>query len=332
MNMNFDRNLETKQRVLDKIKQYNKIVIARHVRPDGDAIGSSHGLAEVLRASFPEKQIIVANQDASEYMAFLNTDETDPKSVDYTDALAIVVDLAGLERCSNKEIEKAKEIIKIDHHIEITPFGDISWVEDDRSSVCEMIAAFACTFPNELKLTKRAALLLYTGMVTDSGRFQYVETSSETLRMAAFLMDMGIDTQSLYANLYMEDFDYYKFKSHVYEQMSITESGVAFIYVDNVMQKEFHLSREAASNSVDFLSKIKGSLIWLAFIDNPDGSIRVRVRSRFLAVNKLAERYHGGGHANASGATAYSLQEMAQLINDADALLREYKRNNEGWL
>lgn len=330
--MNFERNLETKQKVLDKIKQYNKIVIARHVRPDGDAIGSSHGLAEVLRASFPEKQIIVANQDASEYMAFLNTEETDPKSVDYTDALAIVVDLAGLERCSNKEVEKAKEIIKIDHHIEITPFGDISWVEDDRSSVCEMIAAFACTFPNELKLTKRAALLLYTGMVTDSGRFQYVETSSETLRMAAFLMDMGIDTQSLFANLYMEDFDYYKFKSHVYEQMNITESGVAFIYVDNVMQKEFHLSREAASNSVDFLSKIKGSLIWLAFIDNPDGSIRVRVRSRFLAVNKLAERYHGGGHANASGATAYSLQEMAQLINDADALLREYKRNNEGWL
>ena len=330
--MNFERNLETKQKVLDKIKQYNKIVIARHVRPDGDAIGSSHGLAEVLRASFPEKQVIVANQDASEYMAFLNTEETDPKSVDYTDALAIVVDLAGLERCSNKEVEKAKEIIKIDHHIEITPFGDISWVEDDRSSVCEMIAAFACTFPNELKLTKRAALLLYTGMVTDSGRFQYVETSSETLRMAAFLMDMGIDTQSLFANLYMEDFDYYKFKSHVYEQMSITESGVAFIYVDNVMQKEFHLSREAASNSVDFLSKIKGSLIWLAFIDNPDGSIRVRVRSRFLAVNKLAERYHGGGHANASGATAYSLQEMAQLINDADALLREYKRNNEGWL
>lgn len=330
--MNFDRNLETKKRVLDKIKQYKKIVIARHVRPDGDAIGSSHGLAEVLRASFPEKQIIVANQDASEYMAFLNTEETDPKSVDYTDALAIVVDLAGLERCSNKEVEKSKEIIKIDHHIEITPFGDISWVEDDRSSVCEMIAAFACTFPNELKLTKRAALLLYTGMVTDSGRFQYVETSSETLRMAAFLMDMGIDTQSLFANLYMEDFDYYKFKSHVYEQMNITESGVAFIYVDNVMQKEFHLSREAASNSVDFLSKIKGSLIWLAFIDNPDGSIRVRVRSRFLAVNKLAERYHGGGHANASGATAYSLQEMAQLINDADALLREYKRNNEGWL
>lgn len=330
--MNFERNLETKQRVLDKIKQYNKIVIARHVRPDGDAIGSSHGLAEVLRASFPEKQIIVANQDLSEYMAFLNTEETDPKSVDYTDALAIVVDLAGLERCSNKEIEKAKEIIKIDHHIEITPFGDISWVEDDRSSVCEMIAAFACTFPNELKLTKRAALLLYTGMVTDSGRFQYVETSSETLRMAAFLMETGIDTQTLYANLYMEDFDYYKFKSHVYERMGITENGVAFIYVDNVMQKEFHLSREAASNSVDFLSKIKGSLIWLAFIDNPDGSIRVRVRSRFLAVNKLAERYHGGGHANASGATAYSLQEMAQLINDADALLREYKNNNEGWL
>ncbi|MBR2281258.1 MAG: bifunctional oligoribonuclease/PAP phosphatase NrnA [Spirochaetales bacterium] len=330
--MNFERNLETKKRILAKIKQYNKIVIARHVRPDGYAIGSSHGLAELLRASFPEKKIIVANQDSSEYMAFLKTEETDPTAVDYTDALAIVVDLAGLDRSANKEIEKSREIIKIDHHIDITPYGDISWVEDDRSSVCEMIAAFACTFQEELKLTKRAALLLYTGMVTDSGRFQYIETTAETLRMAAFLLETGIDTQSLYANLYMEDFDYYRFKSHVYENMSITRNGVAFIYVDDVMQKQFHLSREQASNSVDFLSKIKGSLIWLAFIDNPDGTIRVRLRSRFLPVNRLAERYHGGGHANASGSTVYSLQEMAQLINEADALLREYKTDNEGWL
>ncbi len=330
--MNLERNLEIKRAILDKIKQYNNIVIVRHVRPDGDAIGSTHGLAEMLRASFPKKSIMVANEDSSEYMAFLKTEETDPKSIDYSDALAIVLDLAGLDRSANKETGKAREIIKIDHHIEVSPFGDISWVEDDRSSVCEMIAAFACTFPEELKLTKRAALLLYTGMVTDSGRFQYAETSPETLRMAAYLMETGIDTQSLYANLYMEDFGYYKFKSYIYEQMNITQNGVAFIYVDNNMQKQFQLSREQASNSVDFLSKIRGSLIWLAFIDNPDGTIRVRLRSRFIKINELAGRYHGGGHANASGSTVYSLEEMAKLINEADALLREYKNSNEGWL
>ena len=130
----------------------------------------------------------------------------------------------------------------------------------------------------------------------------------------------------------MEDFDILKYQAYAYGQMKRTENGVAYLFVDKAMKEQFHLTPEQASNSVNLMDTIKGSLIWLAFIDNPDGSIRVRVRSRFLAVNKLAERYHGGGHANASGATAYSLQEMAQLINDADALLREYKRNNEGWL
>ena len=70
----------------------------------------------------------------------------------------------------------------------------------------------------------------------------------------------------------------------------------------------------------------------MAFIDNGDGTIRVRLRSRFVTVSELAERYHGGGHACASGATVYSKKEMKQLIAEADALLKEYKEKNTGWL
>ena len=307
-------------------------MIARHERPDGDAIGSSHGLARILRISFPEKHIYVSDQDSSEYLAFLNTEEADPKGIGLENALAIVVDTAGLDRCANKEIGKARELIKIDHHIDVTPYGGISWIEDERSSVCEMIAAFQYTFRDILKLDTRAATLLYAGMVTDSGRFKYSETSGETLRLAGYLLDMGVDTQTLYANLYLEEFDFFKFQSHVFGKMKITENGVAYLYVDNAMQQQFHLSREQASSSVDFMNKIKGSLIWLAFIDNPDGSIRVRLRSRFITVDKLANNYGGGGHANASGATVHSLQEMQELVDEADALLGKYKAENEGWL
>ena len=307
-------------------------MIARHERPDGDAIGSSHGLARILRISFPEKHIYVSDQDSSEYLAFLNTEEADPKGIGLENALAIVVDTAGLDRCANKEIGKARELIKIDHHIDVTPYGGISWIEDERSSVCEMIAAFQYTFRDILKLDTRAATLLYAGMVTDSGRFRYSETSGETLRLAGYLLDMGVDTQTLYANLYLEEFDFFKFQSHVFGKMKITENGVAYLYVDNAMQQQFHLSREQASSSVDFMNKIKGSLIWLAFIDNPDGSIRVRLRSRFITVDKLANNYGGGGHANASGATVHSLQEMQKLVDEADSLLKKYKAENEGWL
>lgn len=330
--MNTERNIETKKAVLEKIKEYETIVIARHERPDGDAIGSSHGLARILRISFPEKHIYVSDQDSSEYLAFLNTEEADPKGIGLENALAIVVDTAGLDRCANKEIGKARELIKIDHHIDVTPYGGISWIEDERSSVCEMIAAFQYTFRDILKLDTRAATLLYAGMVTDSGRFRYSETSGETLRLAGYLLDMGVDTQTLYANLYLEEFDFFKFQSHVFGKMKITENGVAYLYVDNAMQQQFHLSREQASSSVDFMNKIKGSLIWLAFIDNPDGSIRVRLRSRFITVDKLANNYGGGGHANASGATVHSLQEMQKLVDEADSLLKKYKAENEGWL
>lgn len=330
--MNTERNIETKKAILEKIKEYETIVIARHERPDGDAIGSSHGLARILRISFPEKHIYVSDQDSSEYLAFLNTEEADPKGIGLENALAIVVDTAGLDRCANKEIGKARELIKIDHHIDVTPYGGISWIEDERSSVCEMIAAFQYTFRDILKLDTRAATLLYAGMVTDSGRFRYSETSGETLRLAGYLLDMGVDTQTLYANLYLEEFDFFKFQSHVFGKMKITENGVAYLYVDNAMQQQFHLSREQASSSVDFMNKIKGSLIWLAFIDNPDGSIRVRLRSRFITVDKLANNYGGGGHANASGATVHSLQEMQKLVDEADSLLKKYKAENEGWL
>lgn len=330
--MNTEKNIETKKAILEKIIQYETIVIARHERPDGDAIGSSHGLARILSITFPKKHILVANQDSSDYLAFLNTEEADPRGINLENALAIVVDTSGLERCANKEIGRARELIKIDHHIDVTPYGDISWVEDARSSVCEMIAEFQYTFRDQLKIDTVAATLLYTGMVTDSGRFRYAETTGKTLRLAGYLLDFGVDKQTIYANLYLEELDYFRFQAHVFGKIRITPSGVAYLYVDNAMQQQFSLTREQASSSVDFMNKIRGSLIWLAFIDNPDGSIRVRLRSRFITVDKLANNYGGGGHANASGATVHSLQEMQKLVDEADSLLKKYKAENEGWL
>ena len=98
------------------------------------------------------------------------------------------------------------------------------------------------------------------------------------------------------------------------------------------MKKKFGLSNEEASASVSYMDSIKDSLIWIAFIEGDDKTIRVRLRSRFVTVNGIAEKYHGGGHACACGATVYSKKEMKELLDDADALLKEYKENNKGWL
>ena len=318
--------------ILGRIREYKRIIISRHVRPDGDAIGSTQGLKEILRLTFPEKEIYLINEDYSDYLSFLGGEDAQLDDEMYCDALLIVLDTASVDRISNRKYPLAKEIIKIDHHIDIKPYGDISWVEDQRSSLCELIVSFYASLRDELKINSHAATCLYTGMVTDSGRFRFNTVTGETLRLASLMLDCGIDTDTLYARLYLEDFDYFRFKSWVYGQMKISEHGVAYLHVTAADVERFSLSFEEACNAVSFLDSIKGSIIWIAFIDAPDGKIRVRLRSRFVTVNGLAEKYHGGGHECASGATVADTAEADALIRDADALIKDYKEKNEGWL
>lgn len=326
-------NYEVKKAILEKIREYKSIIISRHVRPDGDALGSTLGLARILRLTFPEKQVYVVNGDYAEYTAFLGNEDAQPDAACYAGSLAIVIDTATPDRISNKSWQSAREVIKIDHHIDIAPYGDIAWVEEHRSSACEMIADFYMTFREELKIDREAATCIYAGMVTDSGRFRFRSVSGETLRCAAALLDLGVDTDTLFAHLYLEKLDAFRFRAYVYENIKMTPHGVAYIYVDRAMKERFSLTDEEASNVVSCLDSIKGSIIWLAFIDNADGAtIRVRLRSRFVTVDKLANKYRGGGHDCASGATLLSPDEIPLLLADADALIADYKENNGGWM
>lgn len=329
-------NKPVMRRILDKIREYDRIVITRHFRPDGDAVGSSKGLQRILQLTYPEKEIYVINRDYSDYMAFLGGEDAQFDDALYADALIIVTDTATADRISNKKYSLGREIIKIDHHIETNPYGNISWVEEDKSSACELITEFYIAFSDELKIDREAATYLYTGMITDSGRFKIRDVNGDTLRNAAVLLDIGVDTESLFAHLYLDDFDYLKFKSDIIRKMKMTENGVAYLYISRAVQEKYGLTFEQASATVSFLDSIKGSIIWLAFIehadDNGEFSIRVRLRSRFVTVNELASRYRGGGHACASGATLYNKKEVRALLDDADRVISEYKTNNEGWL
>ena len=318
--------------ILDKIKEYDKILIFRHFRPDGDAIGSTKGLQRILQLTFPEKKIYLQNNDFSDYLAFLGEEDAPIFEEEYVDALGIVLDTGTAKRISNQKYALCKEIIKLDHHIPLESYGDYEWVEEHRSSTCEMVAAFYDAFKDELKIDKQAATYIYCGMVTDSGRFRFREVSGETLRLAGVILAQGVDTDTLFAHLYLKDFNSLKFESYVYKKMKISENGVASLFVSKKMKKKFGLSNEEASASVSYMDSIKDSLIWIAFIDSGDGSIRVRLRSRFVTVSELGEKYHGGGHACAAGATVYSKAEMNQLLKDADELLANYKANNKDWL
>ncbi len=325
-------NEDIKRKILDKIEEYDSIVIGRHFRPDGDAIGSTKGLERILKLTYPEKRIYLSSSDYSDYLSFLGGDDGEVSDEIISSSLAIILDTATLDRISYKKLASAKEIIKIDHHIKCEDWPALEWIEDYRSSCSEMIADFYNTFRDKLRIDSEAATAIYTGMVTDSGRFSYSSTSGETLRMAAVMLDEGVDVELLMARLELKDISFYRYREAIFEKVNITESGLAWVYVDSGFQSKWNLTREEASESVSFMSSIKGSICWIAFIDNGDGTIRVRLRSRFMTVDSLASRYHGGGHDRASGATCYSKEEMEALIKDADALVAAYKASNGGWM
>ena len=327
-------NLQIKKTILEKIKQYDRIFLFRHVRNDGDCVGATKGLKEIIHATWPDKEVYLIDQDTAAYLEFMGPEDAPVPEDMYRDALGIVLDTASEARISNKNYKLCKELIKIDHHIPLESYGNYIWVEEERSSCCEMIVDFYDTFREELTLSTLAATHLYTCMVTDSGRFKYSGVSGDTMRAAGVLLDVGVDTDTLFARLYLEAFEYLKFKAHIYQRMQVTENGVAYIYIDKDMQEEFNLSLEQASACVGTLDSIRGCICWIAFIENGDAeqSVRVRLRSRFVHINPVAEKYRGGGHACASGATVYGQEEVQALLRDADALVKEYKETHEGWL
>ncbi len=326
-------NKEIMLTILNKIKEYERIIIFRHFRPDGDAVGSTKGLQRILQLSFPEKEILLINDDYSDYLAFLGGEDGPIADDGYANALGIVLDTATLKRVSNQKCSLCKELIKIDHHIPVEDYGNYNWVEEHRSSACELVVKFYDSFREELKIDKEAATYLYTGMVTDSGRFQFNSVSGDTMRYAGILLDQGLDADLIFAHLYLKDFEDLKFKSHVYKKMKITENGVAWVHIDKAMQEKFCLSNETASTAVGFMDSIKGALCWIAFIDNQDNDeIRVRLRSRFCPINTVAEHYRGGGHACACGSTLLKKSEIKKLLAEADALIKEYKETHEDWL
>ena len=319
---------EEMQKILEHLRAAKTVIISRHVRPDGDAVGSSLGLAEILRASYPEKKIFIDNEDLFENLAYLGSEGDRPTDADYAGATVVTVDCATRDRISNKRIFMGRELIKIDHHVNVEPYGDLSWVEAGRSSTCELIAEFALAFPDELVVNQKAATLLYAGIVSDTGRFRYRETSPSTLRYAAAMMERGIDIQFLYANMYLEEPRILQFHAEIVRKIQYTESGVAWLHISRAYRRRKKLTMQEASDVNNLMEATRGSLIWLVFVECDDGSIRVRLRSRFTEVRELAERYGGGGHACACGATVYSAEEEAKLIAEAEAISKQFKQTH----
>lgn len=319
--------LKIKKVILEKIKKYNTIIIHRHIRPDGDCIGSALGLRNILRMSFPDKKIYSAGYDTVKYLDFLGKEDIVPEE-EYNEALVIILDTANLTRVAGENYNKGKEIIKIDHHVEVEKYGEINYVRENFPSTSMVIMDFFKTFPDELKMDAEGARALYVATITDTGRFRYNSVNGQTLRLSGDLLDYGFNTDDIYAHLNIKDKELLKLQGYVLNNFKTSKNGVSYIYLNKKIQKKFNVSTEDASALVNTLDSIRGSLIWLLFIDI-EGVIRVRLRSRYIGVLDLAQRYSGGGHRQASGASVKNKNEIKKMVKEADEDLRLFKIENK---
>ena len=315
--------MKVQEEILATIKAFDRIIIHRHQRPDPDALGSQVGLAEILRASFPEKEIyqVGGPVEGLDYLALMQTIPDDL----YKGALVIVTDTANAPRVSDQRYDQGAKLIKIDHHPNDEPYGELVWVNTKASSCSEMIVSFWQMFQNELTMTQEAARLLYAGIVGDTGRFLYPATTATTLRLAAELLDYGFDAPKINRQLDQGSRSVARLSGYVYENIEIDEIGAGKVILSQELQQRFGVVDSETSAVVSLPGKIDEVMAWAIFVEQPEGYYRVRMRSKGPVINEIAKRHHGGGHPLASGANAKDLEEVAVIYQEIQAAIKEFQ-------
>lgn len=315
--------MKVQEEILATIKAFDRIIIHRHQRPDPDALGSQVGLAEILRASFPKKEIyqVGGPVEGLDYLALMQTIPDDL----YKGALVIVTDTANVPRISDQRYDQGAKLIKIDHHPNDEPYGELVWVNTKASSCSEMIVSFWQMFQNELTMTQEAARLLYAGIVGDTGRFLYPATTATTLRLAAELLDYGFDAPKINRQLDQVSRSVARLSGYVYENIEIDEIGAGKVILSQELQQRFGVVDSETSAVVSLPGKIDEVMAWAIFVEQPEGYYRVRMRSKGPVINEIAKRHHGGGHPLASGANAKDLEEVAVIYQEIQAAIKEFQ-------
>ncbi len=306
------------EQVLQAVKEYKKIIIHRHTSPDGDALGSQIGLRHILKENFPDKEIYTVGDDAKRY-AFMDGSVMDePDDSVYDGALAVILDCGSSSLISDERYKTAAKTVRIDHHIFCETIADIEVVNTSYESCCGMITEFA--LESGLHLSPASAKALFTGMVTDSGRFRYDSTSSNTFRLASALMKEKFDTGEVYAQLYADDFLNVRLRAQFVLKIRFTEHRVAYIYTTKEELPTYGVDTFTISRGmVNTMADIRGVDIWVNFTETED-KVLVEIRSSKYNINPIATKYGGGGHAKASGAAVKNRAEAMALLEDLNIL------------
>ena len=304
------------------IEQYPRVILHRHKTPDGDALGAQLGLRHILRDTYPEKEVFAVGDMTPRY-AFMVDEPMDviPDEA-YEGALAIVLDSGARTLISDDRYATATATARIDHHVFIEKFTDEEVIDTSFESCCGMITAMAMEC--SMQVSADAARALYTGMITDSGRFRYDSTTSKTFRLAAFLTERPFCASDVYQKLYADELSMLRLRAQYILKIQTTPEGVGYIYTTREEAKDYGADSFTLSRGmVNVMADIRGIHTWVNFTESDNG-VLCEIRSNSYNINPIATKYGGGGHQKASGATLKDRNEAMSLLADLRRLSEEH--------
>ena len=307
------------EKALEIIKAHDTIIIYRHSNPDGDALGSQVGLCEIIKDNYPEKRVFIVGDESDRYGFIVNRAMDNLEDALISSSLSIILDTSSPHLISGERWKESEETLRFDHHLFVEKIADYEVVDSSYESCCGLITDFAMSL--SLFVSDKAARALYTGLITDSGRFLYDSVSSRTHILAAFLLERSFDRNEIYRNLYVEDLESVKRRLSFMERIKFTYNNVAYVYSTNDDVEKMGVSPFSVSRGmVNTMANLKGVHIWVNFTEDGD-KVLCELRSDSYDINKIAVKYGGGGHLKASGATLKSKEEAMKMLHDLDKLV-----------
>ncbi|MFU0761491.1 bifunctional oligoribonuclease/PAP phosphatase NrnA [Staphylococcus pasteuri] len=297
--------------IMKEIESTDKVIIHRHVRPDPDAYGSQLGLKYYLKLKFPDKEIYAVGE-AEESLNFIGTfDQIEDET--YQDALVIVCDTANAPRIDDQRYALGARVLKIDHHPAVDQYGEINLVNTNASSTSEIIYDMILHFNDESIINAEVARVLYLGIVGDTGRFLFNNTTQHTMEIAGRLIGFPFDHNAELNKMSEKDPRLMPFQGYVLQNFELFEDGYCQVRITKDVLEQFNIKSNEASQFVNTIADIRGLKIWMFGVDEGD-QIRCRLRSKGqFVINDVASDFGGGGHPNASGVSVYSWEEFDLL-------------------
>ena len=312
------------KQVFEKIKEYDNVVIARHIGADPDALGSQFALKNIILELFPDKKVYAVGNPASRFKFFGSQDKID--NLNTNKSLCIVLDTPDIKRIDGADINNFEFVIKIDHHPIINKYANIEIIDDNACSSSQLILEFV--YENNISLSESCAEKLFLGIVGDTDRFLHDYTSPRTFELVTRLLkDTNIDFTKLYGYLYQRPIAEVRFEGYIYQNLTLTENGVAYVKLTDKLMKEYGVDSAAAGNMINDLKFVNEITVWVFLSEDIKSNlIRANIRSVGPYVNDIATKYGGGGHKYASGVKLKSWEEADKLIKDLDIITKEYKQ------